>query len=229
MSVKDDIQTIQCRLKAGEGEMAGDDLTSSIDERQTGVAERDWDGVERDLGTHSSGDGEVRPRRPRDTWDLELTPRPSLPSYSVRLAVAGTLLALAAALLLIVIPAVVGSDPPGQSAPSKAEPRPAAPPDEARRVGESRPAQPGHRPGRRRAWREGGRGTKRKTRSHRGTRQPSHSTRMQPTPSIDSHALGAPVAPTPPPSVEPAPPPAEQPRGKGGLVDGSRSSPEFGL
>lgn len=209
--------------------MAGDDLTSSTDERQTGATERDWGGVERDLGTHSSADGEAESRHLRDTRDLEVTPRLTLPSYSVRLAVAGALLALAAALLLIVIPTVVGSDPPGQSVPSMVEPRPAAPPDEARRVRERRAAQPGHGSVRRRARRERGGGAKRETRGRRGTRRPSHSTRVQPTPLIDSHALGAPVAPTPPSSVEPAPPPAEQPRGKEGLVDGARSSPEFGL
>jgi len=209
--------------------MAGDDLTSSIDERETGVAERDWDGVERDLGTHSSADGEAEPRRLRDARDLEVTPRLNLPSYSVRLAVVGALLALAAALLLIVIPTVVGNDPAGQSAPSKVGPHPAAPPDEARRVRERRAARPGHGPVRRRARRERGGGAKRETRGRRGTRRPSHSTRVQPTPSTDSHSLGAPVAPAPPPSVEPAPPPAEQPRGKEGLVDGARSSPEFGL
>jgi hypothetical protein len=209
--------------------MARDDLTSSTDERQTGVPERDWDGVERDLGTHSSGDGEGEARCLRNTRDLDVTPRLSLPSYSVRLAVMGTLLALAAALLLIVIPAVVGNDPAGQSAPSKTRHRPAVTSDEARRIGERRPVQPGHRPGRHQAKRERGGGAKRETRGRRGTRRPSHSTQGQPTPSIDSHALGAPVAPPPPSSVEPAPPPAEQPRGKEGLADGSRSSPEFGL
>jgi hypothetical protein len=209
--------------------MAGDDLTSSIDEGQTGATERDWGGVERDLGTQSSADGEAESRRPRDARDLEVTPRLSLPSHSVRLAVAGALLALAATLLLIVIPTVVGSDPPGQPVPSKVEPRPAAIPDEAQRGRERRPARSEHRSGRHRAKRERGGAAKRKTRGRRGTRRPSHSTRAQPTPSIDSHALGAPAAPEPPPSVEPAPPPAEPPRGEEGLVDGSRSSPEFGL
>lgn len=203
--------------------MAGDELTSSTDEQEAGKAERDWDGVERDLGTHAS-DGEARSRRLRDTRNLEVIPRPSLSSHSVRLAVAGALLALAAVLLLIVIPAVVGNSPA-----EKVGPRPAAPPDESRRVRERRPARARPKPTRHRAQRERGGGTKRETRGRHRTRRPSHPKRLQPTPSIDSHALGAPVAPVPPPSVEPAPPPVEQPPGKEGLVDGSRSSSEFGL
>jgi hypothetical protein len=227
--------------------MAEDDLTSPPDKGSAGAAERAWDGVKRGLGTDTdsperkeshgeppctgeSGPEEVGPRCPRDTRGPELIPRPSLSSRSARLAAVGALLALAAALLLIVIPAVLRSDPAGRSEPAKIEPRPVAPAHDARRAGEKRSVRPG--PGRsRRGARDvrGGKGRQRRL-GRRATSRPSHSARAQPSPPTEADAEGAPVSPTPPRSGEPVPAPAEQPpRGEGGLVDGSRSSSEFGL
>lgn len=222
--------------------MAGHDIDSSADERPAVSVERGWDGVKRRMGTQSAvaegsldessqsdqaSQGEAGLRRPPGTRIPRLTRRPVFSPRPVRLVAAGALLALTAALSWIVLQAAVGNDPEAPEGQSKAD---------ARRAPEKRSAQP--RPGRelRGTGRERARtgtGTKRREASRRsGARQPSHSARTQPPPQIDSQAAGTSVPPVPdptPPPGEPAPPQVEQPRGGGGLLDGSRSSSEFGM
>lgn len=221
--------------------MAGHDSDSSAGERPAVSVERGWDGVKRRMGTRpavaegsldessqsdQASQREAKLRRPPGTRIPRLTRRPVFSPRPVRLVAAGALLALTATLSWIVLQAAVGNDPEAPEGRSKAD---------ARRAPEKRSVQP--RPGRPRIARRGrvrtGTGTRPREASRRsGALQPSHPARTQPPPQTDSQAAGAPVAPVPdptPPSGEPAPPQMEQPRGGGGLFDGSRSSSEFGM
>ena len=233
--------------------MAADELNPSAGEhRETAVGDA-WDELERRTRAESTEGGEpggeprrdgescqggVDPRHPQGARGPKSMRQPSLSPLRIRLAAAIALFALAAALVRIFLPAVVGDEPATPSAPPPAgrSAHPAATPHGARQAREKRSVRPRAGQGRRRAGREravGGAGMKQQRTSRRdggrGSPRPVHS---GPPTSSDPAMPGTTVAPRPesaPQPEEPAPGAPETPRTERGLVDGSHSSAEFGL
>lgn len=228
--------------------MAGDE-GSPTDEHVATDVDVPWDGLLRRTGgdsdpadgrvggTRRAGEPERRegelPPPPREANLPRPARRPVSSSSRVRLVAAAGLCALVAALALIALPAVRTDDhssSPGR-APSGQGADPAAPERGIRGI---RAKDPAPLRARRQRRARAMAGAKRKEgRASRRDGARARDGRVEPPPRAGPGALTAlppaPPAPEPSPPEEPASPPASRPRSEEGLVDGSRSSTEFGL
>jgi hypothetical protein len=204
-----------------------------------------WGEVVSRLGTGPDAREEDRPG-PRQEGESERAVKDAQPPKShlvltrrpfhmhVRLLVVVAACVFLGALLRVALPAVLGGDKattPGAASPNRSAHR--ATPHRPQRVRAKDPALHPRGPrhaGQRARSRPLGVSPRRRRHGHHEPGARMKATRASSP--VDRDISGTPPVPTVPewsPPEEPAPPPAQQPRGGEGLVDGSRSSAEFGL
>jgi hypothetical protein len=223
--------------------MVGDEGSATDEHPVTGV-DASWRGLlHRTGGDSDPADGqasaawgagepechEVELRAPRDA-DLPRRARWRVSSTSrARLAAVLGLCVLLAALVLIALLAVRTGDPSSSSGrvPSGRAADLVVPARGARGARAKGPARLGAR-----RWRRA-RAERRERRASRRDGAPARNRRVEPPARAEAGAPSVlpPAVPAPESSLpeEPASPPASRPRAEGGLIDGSRSSAEFGL